>query len=256
MRSSRQTVVCNRHPGAVRRARLSGLVLACAAALWAAPAGAQIVASDYGTLQMPMSSFLATSYLTQTVVNDLHTPERLRSAARAPREGAPAAALLVSTRGPATMPARLASFYPADRQPQARALFADLLQRYRGIETQFGLAHGDLGGALAAFLVGSWMGLHDRPFADEHFMPVVRQMRTLLAAQPELAKAPAADRREMYEQLAILGMLMAGTRMALQQQPDAATQQRLREAARGYLGQFFKVDAERIGFGPGGLRID
>lgn len=256
MRSSPSAIVCNRRPGAARRARLSGLVLACAAALWTAPAGAQIVASDYGTLQMPMSSFLATSYLTQSVVNDLHTPERLRSAARAPREGASAAALLVSTRGPATMPAKLAAHYPAGQQAKAKALFEDLLVRYRGIEKQFDIPHGDLGGALASFLVASWMGLHNRSFPDERFPPVVAQMRSLLAAQPELADAPMLDRREMYEQMAILGMLMAGTQMALQQQPDAATEQRMREAARGYLRQFFKADAERVSFGPGGLQID
>lgn len=225
------------------------------ATLVSPPAAAQL-SPGYGVVGAPMSNFLSTSYLTQSVVNDLSTPKRVQAAAKAAPENASAAALLVPTRGPATMPAKLAAHYPAAQQAKARALFDDLLQRYRGIEKQFGIPHGDLGGAVAAFLVGSWMGLHNRSFPDERFPPVVAQMRSVLAAQPGLADAPEDDRREMYEQMAILAMLMAGTQMALQQQPDAATESRLRDAARAYLGQFFKADAERIGFGPGGLRVE
>ncbi|MBK1614349.1 hypothetical protein CKO44_12815 [Rubrivivax gelatinosus] len=235
---------------------LGGMVLVWGAALAAPPAAAQSYSPGYAYVGAPMSNFLSTSYLTQTLVNDLHTPQRLQAATKATREPDSASALLVPTRGPATMPAKLAAHYPAARQAQAKALFEDLLVRYRGIEKQFGIPRGDLGGALASFLVASWMGLHNRSFPDERFPPVVAQMRSLLASQPELADAPMLDRREMYEQMAILGMLMAGTQMALQQQPDAATEQRLREAARGYLRQFFKADAERVGFGPGGLRLE
>ncbi|MGC4076542.1 MAG: hypothetical protein QM702_05815 [Rubrivivax sp.] len=236
-------------------AALRGLAFMSLVALVSPPVAAQL-SPAYGVVGAPMSNFLSASYLTQSVVNDLSTPRRVQAAAKAAPENASAAALLVPTRGPATMPAKLAAHYPAAQQAKARALFDDLLQRYRGIEAQFGIPHGDLGGAVAAFLVGSWMGLHNRSFPDERFPPVVAQMRSVLAAQPELAAAPENDRREMYEQMAILAMLMAGTQMALQQQPDAATEQRLREAARGYLGQFFKTDVERIGFGPGGLRIE
>jgi len=233
------------------------LALAAALCLVQPPVHAQMYSPGYAVTGAPMSNFLSSSYLTQSVVNDLSTPKRAQAAlAGAGRSKDGAGALTVSTRGPATMPAKLAAHYPAGQQAKAKALFEDLLVRYRGIEKQFDIPHGDLGGALASFLVASWMGLHNRSFPDERFPPVVAQMRSLLAAQPELADAPMLDRREMYEQMAILGMLMAGTQMALQQQPDAATEQRMREAARGYLRQFFKADAERVSFGPGGLQLD
>jgi hypothetical protein len=164
-------------------------------------------------------------------------------------------ALVVLVRGAGTAPARMASAYPEAQRAQARALFDDLLQRYGGIERQFGIPRGDLGGAVAAFLAGSWMGLHDADFPDAHFMPAMAQMRAMLAAQPALRDAPEAERRAMYEQMAIVGMLMAGTQMALKREPDARVRQQMQDAGRGYLRQFLGPDAERLRFTAQGIEL-
>lgn len=64
--------------------------------------------------------------------------------------------------------------------------------------------------------------------------------------QPALRKASEAERRVAYEQMAIIGMFMAGTQMALKQQPDARVRQEMQAAARGYLQQFLGTDVERL----------
>ncbi len=153
------------------------------------------------------------------------------------------------------MAARLAENYPVAQQPQAQALFEELLRRYAALEDQFGIPHGDLGGAMAALIAGSWMGLHDASFPDENFMPLVGQMRAVLSAEPGFMDTPEADRRDMYDQMAIIGMMLAATQMGLQQQPDAATSARMHEAAQGYLQELFKVPAERVTLGPSGVTL-
>jgi hypothetical protein len=230
--------------------------MGAAALLSAAAAVAQMLSPGYALTGAPMSNFLSTSYLTQSVVNDLAADRR--PAARlqaAARDAGSAAALVVSLRGAGTASARLAAAYPEAQRAQARALFDDLLRRYGGIERQFGIPRGDLGGAVAAFLAGSWMGLHDADFPDAHFMPAVVQMRAMLAAQPALRDAPAAEQRTMYEQMAIVGMLMAGTQMALKQEPDARVRQQMQEAGRTYLRQFLGPDAERLRFTAQGIEL-
>jgi hypothetical protein len=80
-------------------------------------------------------------------------------------------------------------------------------------------------------------------------------MRAVLAATPELAAASPLQIQESYEQMAILGMFMATTQMALKERPDPALRVRLQAAARGYLEQFLKTDAERLQITATGLGL-
>jgi hypothetical protein len=179
----------------------------------AIPVSAQMLSPGYGLMGAPMSSFVSSTCLTQSVANDLadkrRAPERLRAAAR---DGASAQGLVVKLDGPGIGAARLSQAYPAAQQGQARAVFEDLLRRYGGIERQFGLPHGDFAGAVVALLAGSWMALHDAEFPDAHFLPAVRQMRALLAAQPALRKASEPEWRAAYDQMAIISMFWRARR--------------------------------------------
>ena len=99
------------------------------------------------------------------------------------------------------------------------------------------------------------MGFHNTSFPDQNFMPLVKQMRAVLASQPGLMESPEADRRDMYDQMAIIGMMLAGTQMGLEQRPDAATAKKMREAAKGYLQELFKVPADQITIGNNGVAL-
>ncbi len=226
---------------------------ACGALLvLATSASAQMFSPGYALTGAPMSNFLSTSFLTQTLSNDLgrSSGAKLNQQALAPptllRHNEALTGLNARTSGPSVMPAKLASHYPAAHRAKAQAMFEDLLVRYAQVERQFQIPHGDLPGAVAAFLAGSWMGLHNADFPDVHFKPIVDQMRSTLAAEPSIQGAAEAEKREMYEQMAILGMLMAGTQTGLKQQPNSATEQAMRATARTYLEQFLKTDADRV----------
>ena len=178
----------------------------------------------------------------------LQNAERQSQATGAGRE-----VTVVPLAGPPQAPRQLAAAYPAERRGEAERLFSDLLQRYRTIEQRFDIPHRDLAGALAAFIAGNHMAFHGAPFPDAHFKPLVAQMRRLLAAQPGLARAPAAERQQAWEQLAILGMFMAGAQIAQQREPDAQQAARLREAGGANLQRLLAVAPDQVLIGPGGL---
>jgi hypothetical protein len=151
---------------------------------------------------------------------------------------------------------KLAEPYPAAQRKEIERTFADLLNGYQGIERQFHIQPGDLAGAVAAFVAGNYMAYHNVDFPDHQFGPLVQQMRSIIVSNPEFQRSSQAERREMYEQMAIIGMLMASTQMALREAPDAAIAARMQEAAKRYLEQFFKADPQRLMLTNTGLMLE
>jgi hypothetical protein len=80
-------------------------------------------------------------------------------------------------------------------------------------------------------------------------------MQSVLRNSAEFARAPARTKRELYEELAILGTFIANTRRELQARPDAAMAARTKAAAKGYLEGLLKVDVARIHLTASGLEI-
>lgn len=151
--------------------------------------------------------------------------------------------------------AKLTQTYPPAQRAQAQRVFDELLAGYQTIESRFGVPRNDLAGAVAAFLAGSFMAYRDTDFPDANFRPLVDQMRGVIASTGEFATATPTQKREMYEQMAILGMFMATTQMALKRQPDPTLQFKLREAARGYFEKFLKIDADKLQITSAGLDV-
>ena len=168
---------------------------------------------------------------------------------------AKASALRTAERPAAGAAREFAKAYPAAERERAAEVFKTLLQKYAEIETRFGITHGDIGGALAAFVAGNLMAMRQQPFPDAHFATLVQQMRGQVAANAAFKRIDAAELRRTYEQLAIIGMFMAATQMALEQQPDTAMQTRTVAAARSYLGTLIPGDLDRLQVTATGLSL-
>lgn len=151
-------------------------------------------------------------------------------------------------------PQRLAARYPVAHRAQAQRTFGQLLDGYHQIETRFGLTPGDMAGAMAGLIAGSWSICRDRPIVDAHFGTLAGQLRGAIGQDPRFVQMSAADRQLAYEQFAILGTELALLQMALQQKPDAALKSRGCEAGRGYLGQF-GLDPEKLDITAQGLVV-
>lgn len=175
--------------------------------------------------------------------------------AAAPATGQAAAASTVVPERAAQVPAAMAAHYPAEERARVQRTFEQLLQLHQAVERKFGVPARDLAGAAAAYLTGAYMAYHHTNVPDEWFLPLVAQMRGILAAEPAQANAPLPVRQEMYEQLAIVGMFAAVMQLGLKQQPDAAMEQRMRSAGKDYLEQLLKVDADRVQLTAQGLVV-
>ncbi len=105
------------------------------------------------------------------------------------------------------------------------------------------------------FIGGSYEAYHDVSLEPEQFKQLVSQMRQIIGTNPDFAKASNAEKQDMYEQMAILGMLMSSTQEALSQKPDPRIATNMKQAAKGYLEQFLKTDADRVQITTAGLVI-
>ena len=128
-----------------------------------------------------------------------------------------------------------------------------MLAQYRQIESRFGLPEQDAAGAVAAFIAGNYMAYRDVGFPDGNFPALVAQMRVVVETNTGFANGSEADKRILYEQLAVAGMQMALQREQLKRQPDVALRAQLIQTAKAQLEGFLKMDVTRLRIAEHGL---
>lgn len=160
--------------------------------------------------------------------------------------------------GDARIAAKLAGSYPNENRHEVERAFSDLLLRFGEIERQFGSPRNDLPTAVAGLIAASYMVYHDTEFPDRQFKSLIEQMRAIMGSSKELLAAPPGLRRDMYEEMAILAMFMAGVQMEARRASapaSAALKQRMRMTAQGYLEQLLGVDARNVQITATGLSL-
>lgn len=198
-------------------------------------------------------------YMNSIMIRQTASPEAYRRAARAKaaRQAAEAPLTAGSTTAGSTTalstPRRLALGYPPAARAEAEKLFARLLTGYGRIEDQFAIPKGDVAGAVAALVAGSYMALHNTDFPDAHFKVLLVQMREAIGKDDRFAAASPTERRAMFEETAILGMMLATTQMALKTRPNTAVEANMRSAGQKYLRQLTGLNPETLTLGPDGL---
>ena len=224
--------------------------LRCWFALFALSCVTQATAqlSNYGA---PASSFLSSSRLVQQVANGATDAARGSNSAGA----AAAAGIIVSRNGAPTAPKKLAAAYPEKGRAEAERVFASLLALYPQVEQKFGIPANDLAAAVALFLVSSVEAYRGVSIDPEQFKTLAAQLRRAMNANPDIAKAPEAEKQEMYEQMVVIGMFLQGVQEALKQTPNAQVAANMKVAAKGYLEQFLKSNPDHIDITAQGLSI-
>ena len=170
---------------------------------------------------------------------------------------APAAqrSTVIEVRAAGPTASKLAAAYPAAQRAEAQRVFDVLLAQFAQVEQHFGLPHHDYASAVATFITGSFEAYHDISIEPSHFKALVSQMQQLIGSNAAFAKASNAEKQDSYEQLAIIGMFMAGVQSELQRSPNPRLAANMKQAAKGNLEQFLKTDADRIGISARGLEI-
>jgi hypothetical protein len=165
--------------------------------------------------------------------------------------------LLVSPAAKSRGPSTLAAAHPGgpSGRAQAQALYQRCLAHYRqAVQPRLrpGLTQDDLGMA-AAYFVLSNLGAIDGHEPDAAAMPAVeRQLRHLLGGTQAWRGRDLADRQLMFEQLALLGVLINESRIGAARQGEAA-RANVVQAARGYLKQLLGLDADLLSVSTQGL---
>ena len=229
--------------------------LATAAALWCPVAGA-----DYAPFQgyVEMPQVLAPMVMGNMATENLRllNERNAKGAAGRTSSSGTGGSTVVPPASTTNTPQQLAARYPAAQRPRIEHAFRESLKGYHQLEDKLGIPRNDVAGAVAAYIAGSYMAYRDVRLPDEHFKLLVAQMRSLLEGNRVFQRASSAEKREMYEQMAIIGTFMAVTRESLKRQPGQAQYaENVRQAAKTNLEQFLKTDADRVQITDRGLLI-
>jgi hypothetical protein len=208
-------------------------------------------------LEPPFANGLADSALARELerVVGQAMGEALRDAASAPDDELPP--LRVPPAAAPSAPDLLARVHPGGTQSRrsARVLYGRCLAHYR-VRIQQPLRPGcrddDLGLAAACFVVANLAAVDQTHPDPACIAPVERQMRHLIAATRSWADTPTTQRQSVFEQLALLAVLINETRLQARSQGAAAVEN-VRRAASGYLRQLLGLDPRQLVLTPSGL---
>lgn len=167
-----------------------------------------------------------------------------------------ASALKVPPAARASGPATLAQSHPdAGQRREAQALYGRCLAHYRS-QVQKVLRptqkDDDVGLAAAYFVLANLAAHEWRDPDPAALAPVEQQLRHLIAWTQAWETAGMADRQGLFEQLALLGVLINESRVQAKTQGDAA-RRNVQQAARGYLRQLLGLDPDLLIVTPQGL---
>lgn len=179
----------------------------------------------------------------------------LVAAANAPADDLPA--LTVMPAAQATMPERMAAQHPGGPKArrEAQALYVRCLAHYRrAVQPRLvpGVQHDDVGVAAAYFVLANLAALRPVDLNEAMLAQTERQLRQLISQTQTWEGASAAERQQLFEQFAIIGVLINETRLAAPAQGAAAVAN-VQRAARGYLVQLLGLEPDMLGVGPSGL---
>ena len=147
----------------------------------------------------------------------------------------------------------LAQRFPAPHRAAMTKAFEESFAFWQKLETQLGLTPNDVGAATAAFIAGNYAAFMQQQVPDADFKALVAQMQGLLARNAAFAQAAPALKRQMYEQLAMVGTFMAVYREQLRQKPSPGEEVNFRNAAKANLEAGLGLAIERLQIGPQGL---
>lgn len=240
-----------RHP--ITTLRLAAAVLACSAGL----ATAQVAPSI--SLAEQMRGMLGQPGPAKAGTGAAAAPAFTPAPAPAPAAGSLGVfnAPIVAS-GPsqvAQSAAELAQRFPAAHRAAMTQAYQESFGFWKKLEAQLGITPDDVAAGVAAFIAGNYAAFMQQQVPDEDFKSLVLQMQGMLARNPAFMQSTAAAKRQMFEQLAMVGTFMAVYREHLKQKPSPGEEVNFRNAAKANLEAGVGLAVERMQIGPQGLVV-
>ena len=154
-----------------------------------------------------------------------------------------------------TAPALLARAHPGGTRVQkdAAALYRRCLAHYRS-RVQRNLPQDDVGAAGAYFVLACVAAIQQIDVSEPQLALVERQMRRMIGKHPAWQQAGAIERQSLFEQLALLGVLVGEAQFDARRQ-GAAARDHVARAARAYLQQLLGLNPDCLQLGAHGLEL-
>jgi len=156
-------------------------------------------------------------------------------------------------------PAQLARAHPGGPKARrdAEALYHRCLKHYREVVRADDRALGidDMGAAMAYFVAANVYALKDTPVTPQMLLRVERQLRGVIGSSAEWQNGDARDKQSLFEQLAILGVLVGESAAQAKREGPAAVAN-VQRAARGYLSRLLGLNADLLTIDADGLDIE
>jgi hypothetical protein len=136
-------------------------------------------------------------------------------------------AATVVANGPAQIAANaadLATHFPPDARARMKTTYVQAFDAFKQFERKLHLTDNDVANGVSAYIAGNYMVLHGMEIADADFLKIVSQVRQALLQNRGFQQVPAAQKRRLYEQTAMVGMFMAIaqiSRRTASEDPDA-----------------------------------
>jgi hypothetical protein len=168
-------------------------------------------------------------------------------------------ALTIEPAAQAIAPAQLARAHPGGPKSrrEAEALYHRCLKHYREVvradDTALGID--DMGAAMAYFVAANVYALKDTPVTAQMLLRVEQQLRGVVGRSTEWVNGDARDKQSLFEQLAILGVLVGESAAQAKREGPAAVAN-VQRAARGYLSRLLGLNADALTIDGDGLDIE
>lgn len=128
-----------------------------------------------------------------------------------------------------------------------QATYVQAFGTFKQFERKLGLTDNEVANGISAYIAGNYMILHGVDLPDPVFLKLVSQVRRGLQQNAGLQKVPAAQRRKLYEQTAMVGMFMAIAQLSRKTTAeDPAAIRNLQDSARANLALALGKSAETL----------
>ena len=147
----------------------------------------------------------------------------------------------------------LVNNYPSKQRAEAKIYLKKMYDSFPQVAKSVGIPTNDLSSGMVAILAGAYMAYNNVSLNDSYMKPMAKQFKEALESVLEFDKMSNSDKKNIYDQMVIIGMTLAVNQSQNQQNPNAKVTAQLRRAGKEVLESLLGVSASKVKITSSGL---
>ena len=143
--------------------------------------------------------------------------------------------------------------YPSKQRGEARTYLKKIQDSFPQVARSVGMPTNDLSTGLAAAIAGAYMAYNNVSLNDDYMKPMQNQLKTVLQGVDDFDKMSDSDKKYIYDQMVIIGMILTLNQYQNQQNPNSKVTAQLRRAGKEVLEGLLGVNASEVRITSSGL---